>query len=50
MVSLNKKSKTINFDDFKEKSILQNIVTPRGHYSNAILRCEPEEVLLQSKE
>ena len=39
----------INFDDFKEKSILQRIIAPKSALSKPILRCEPDEVILQSK-
>ena len=47
MVSLKKSN--INFDDFKEKSILQRIIAPKSALSKPILRCEPDEVILQSK-
>ena len=49
MVSLNKKTGYTNFDDFKEKSILQKIKPARIASSKPILRCEPDEVILQSK-
>ena len=46
MVSLKKLN--INFDDFKEKGILQRIFTPRTVSSKPILRCKPDEVIFQS--